>query len=72
MNNTIYEVFRIPGKFLKNQSEEKMPTSFQHDCLIYAENYVENKQNAASNIVCNIDGVKTYYSKFVIRPRKTA
>lgn len=70
-NTTIYEVFRIPGKFLKNKTEEKMPTSFQADCIRDAENYAEIKQNAASNIITVIDGVRSYYSTFVIRERKT-
>ena len=70
-HDTIYEVFRIAGKFLKNKTEEKMPTSFRADCIRDAENYVEIKQNAASNIITEIDGVKSYYSTFVIRGRKT-
>lgn len=71
-NTTVYEVFRIPGKFLKNKTEEKMPTSFQADCHGDAENYAETKQNAASNVITVIDGVKSYYSTFVIRAHKTA
>ena len=72
MNNTaVYEVFRIPGKFLKNKTEEKMPMSFQADCFGDAKNYAEIKQNAASNISSEIDGVRSYYSTFVIRGRKT-
>jgi hypothetical protein len=69
-NDTCYEVFRIPGKFLKNKTEEKMPTSFQANCFRDAENYAEIKQNAASNIINEIDGVKSYYSTFVIRESK--
>jgi hypothetical protein len=69
-NTTIYEVFRIPGKFLKNKTEEKMPTTFPADCIKDAKNYAEIKQNAASNIISVIDGVRTYYSTFVIRESK--
>jgi len=69
-NTTIYEVFRVPGKCLKNKSEEKMPTSFQANCFRDAENYAEIKQNAASNIISEDDGVRTYYSTFVIRESK--
>ena len=69
-NTTIYEVFRIPGKFLKNKTEEKMPRSFQADCFSDAKNYAEIKQNAASNISSEIDGVRRYYSTFVVRESK--
>ena len=73
MNNiTGYEVFRVPGKFLKNQAEEKMPTSFQPDCFGDAKQYAETKQNSANNVICTIDEVRSYYSTFVIRGRGTA
>ena len=70
-NDTCYEVFRIPGEFLKNKTEEKMPTSFQAECFSDAKNYAEIKQNTSSNIISEINGVRSYYSTFVIRERKT-
>jgi hypothetical protein len=59
MNNHTYryEVFRIPGKFLKNQAEEKMQAS----------KYAALKLNHHSNISCEIDGDRRYYANYVIR-----
>jgi hypothetical protein len=70
MNDTHrYEVFRIPGKFLKDQNEEKMPTSFPSDDwgLNEASKYAALKLNDRSNISCEIDGVRRYYANYVIR-----
>jgi hypothetical protein len=71
MNNHTYryEVFRIPGKFLKNQAEEKMPTSFPADDWGFneASKYAALKLNDRSNISCEIDGDRRYYANYVIR-----
>jgi hypothetical protein len=71
MNNDThrYEVFRVPGKFLKDQNEEKMPTSFPADDwgLNEAIKYADLKANHYTNISSDIDGVRRYYSTYVIR-----
>jgi hypothetical protein len=71
MNNDThrYEVFRIPGKFLKNQNEEKMPTSFPADDWGFneASKYAALKLNDPSNISSEINGVRRYFSTYAIR-----
>jgi hypothetical protein len=74
MNNDThrYEVFRIPGKFLKNQNEEKMPTSFPADEWEFneASEYADLKLNQPSNISSEIDGVRRYFSTYAIRKNR--
>jgi hypothetical protein len=71
MNTHLYEVFRIPGKFLADQTEEKMPTLFPADDwgLNEARRYANLKLNDPSNISSEIDGVRRYYSTFVVREK---
>ena len=69
--NAWFEVWRIPGKVLKDQREEKMPTGFTEDCLSDAHQYASQKQNDPANVICEIDGRRSYYSRFVVRLRNS-
>jgi hypothetical protein len=68
----LYEVFRVPGKFLVDQTEEKMPTLFPGDewGLNEARRYADSKLNEPSNISSEDDGVRWYFSTFVVRKNR--